>query len=119
MIRECEICSFPLTRKQIKTCSRECQAELFRRAYRGRGKSPYIQIRNENGEREYLHRYIFRTKVRPLRNGEIVHHKNENKRDNSVNNLEAISGRAAHLHEHNYWRKPLQSSEEDFKTFGW
>lgn len=91
-------CFNPLAAKQKKYCSRGCMAAC----YRGSGKS-HIRIR-VNGKREYLHRIVFEKHVRPLRDGEIVHHKDENKHNNAPENLEALSGQAAHLHKHDYWR---------------
>ena len=68
-----------------------------------------------NGRRVYLHRHIFETHVRPLEPNEIVHHKDENKRNNAPDNLEALSGRAAHLYQHNYhkYRDRHRQSEKD------
>ena len=67
-------------------------------------RSPYIRVRTGDGGREYLHRLIFEKTHRPLEAGEIVHHKNENKRDNSPENLEVKADAAEHLAEHNHWR---------------
>lgn len=75
-------------------------------------------IRLENGEREYLHRHIFHTEIRPLEDGEIVHHRNENKQDNSHGNLEACKDRAEHLREHDYWRRSNLASTYD-SELGW
>lgn len=74
-----------------------------------------------NGERVYLHRYVFETEIRPLQPGEIVHDKDENRFNNSAENLEALSGRAAHLHIHDYHRnrrqvnrvEPVKTTEEN------
>jgi hypothetical protein len=117
--RSCQICGSPLSRKQLKTCSRECQAELFRRMYRGSGRSPYTMIRVD-GRRVYLHRHIWEThNGRQLDDGEIVHHKDENKRNNDPANLEALSGRAAHLHCHNYHRRVSEGVCTIDEDLGW
>lgn len=76
-----------------------------------------------DGKRVYLHRYLVEKYVRPLEKGEIVHHKDENKFNNSLDNLEILSGHAAHLHRHDYYRKRragrAQESAEDWQKFGW
>lgn len=46
-----------------------------------------------------IHRLVFQTFVRPLRKGEDVHHLNENKLDNRVENLIAID-KSQHLSVH-------------------
>lgn len=37
---------------------------------------------------------------RPLRKGEIVHHKDGNRRNNSLDNLEVFSSQAEHIKQH-------------------
>lgn len=118
-MKSCKICGASLTKKQRKVCSRKCQGRHLSKLYRGKGKSPYIQIRVD-GERVYLHRHVWeKANGRKLAEGEIVHHVNENKRDNRPENLEVLAGRAAHLHIHNYHRTARTGRAEDLKTFGW
>lgn len=118
-MKNCVICGATLKKTQRKVCSRNCLRKHLSRIFRGKGKSPYIQIR-VNGERIYLHRHIWeKANGRKLRDGEIVHHVNENKRDNRAENLEVLSGRAAHLHVHNYHKKNQPKCETDFTEFGW
>lgn len=115
----CLICGASLVRRQKKVCSRKCQGKYLSKLYRGKGrKSPYIQIR-VNGKRIYLHRHVWeKANGRKLESGEIVHHKNEDKRDNSPENLEVLSGRAAHLHVHDYHKKNQAECKENFSEFG-
>ena len=119
MKAKCKICGTTLTKSQRKTCSRKCQGKHLGNLFRGKGKSPYIQIR-VNGERIYLHRHVWeKANGRKLVDGEIVHHKNEDKRDNRAENLEVLSGRAAHLHVHNYHKTAKAGSGDYDSEFGW
>ena len=117
-MKNCVICGASLTKTQRKVCSRNCLRKHLGNLFRGKGKSPYIQIRVE-GERVYLHRHVWeKANGRKLRDGELVHHVNEDKRDNRAENLEVLSGRAAHLHVHNYHKTAKAGSCEDFSEFG-
>lgn len=77
-----------------------------------------------DGKRIYLHRHLVETFVRPLKDGEIVHHKDENRFNNSLDNLEILEDRAKHLHLHDYFRnrrnKDKSEAEEmaGFAEFG-
>ena len=72
----CKFCGGKLKKNQTKFCSKTC----FGLSIRGTGKS-YTRIR-VNGSRVYLHRYIFEQLVRPLEKWEVVHHKDENPKNN-------------------------------------
>jgi hypothetical protein len=57
-----------------------------------------------------LHRYVAEKKLgRPLKNGEVVHHKSRDKQDNSFNNLQVFSSQQAHWEVH----------KKDAKNHGW
>lgn len=104
-VMNCKICGALLKKRQKKVCSRKCLGKHLSKLYRGKGKSLYIQIRVEGG-RIYFHRHVWeKAHGRKLEFGEIVHHLNEDKRDNRAENLEVLAGKAAHLHIHNYHRK--------------
>lgn len=132
----CEVCGveFFVILKRRKQANRFCSRACYYIAQKGNKKDKktphnrhiYLTITDEQGNRQriYEHRYIFERDVRPLKDGEIVHHKNGNKQDNDASNLEALDGQAAHLHKHNYWKdKRLTAEQEeqmidDFKEFG-
>lgn len=110
-MRLCAYCTKELKPRQKRYCSPLCSSL----GLRGSGSS-HIRVMH-NGRREYLHRIVFEQHFRALEPGEIVHHKDENRHNNSPENLEALSGHAAHLHAHDYYRgrkrKKMSSSEID------
>lgn len=77
-------------------------------------------IRHEDGSRELLHRYIYRvTYDDVIFSDEIVHHINEDKRDNSPKNLGKVL-KEAHLpgYHKNWKKKKEEASDYDFSEFG-
>lgn len=86
---------------------------------RNRRKSPYRAAKtyvNNNGYRVFkdsgipVHRWVAENKLgRPLRNGEVVHHKDRNKQNNSAQNLAVLSSQKAHFAIH----------KKDAKNYGW
>lgn len=114
-MNKCKFCN-KIT-KNTKYCSRKCVG-LHKR---GTGKS-HIRILVK-GERIYLHRHVLIQHGYELKSTDIVHHKDENKFNNSIFNLEVLKGRDAHLHRHNYYRKQpsekeMQQAMDDFIEFG-
>ena len=77
---------------------------------RNRIKSPYRATKtyvNNNGYRVFkdsgiaVHRHVAEKKLgRPLRSGEVVHHKDRNKQNNTVNNLAVFPNQQAHFGVH-------------------
>jgi hypothetical protein len=53
----------------------------------------YVQIVNEHGKREYLHRFVYRMEYGDIPEDCVVHHIDEDKRNNSPENVEAKSRR--------------------------
>lgn len=62
-----------------------------------------------------MHRWVVEQLVRPLKEGEIVHHINENKYDWNVENLEIVESQAEHIRRHNLTRS--QRVEEDYEFY--
>jgi hypothetical protein len=57
-----------------------------------------------------VHRSVAELKLgRPLKSGEVVHHKDRNKQNNSFNNLQVFSNQAQHWGVH----------KQDAKNHGW
>lgn len=84
-------------------CSRTCESGLAVNEY---GLSPNTKYRRVqvNGKMKQAHRYIVERAIgRPLLKGEIVHHKNGNKLDNHLENLEITNAKdhaEHHLRKH-------------------
>jgi hypothetical protein len=92
------------------TCQRkECldtsnNAELSRRTASKRGDT----LRGTGNGKSYIkqsgrhqHRIVAESMIgRPLLPGEVVHHRNGNKRDNSPENLEVLASQGEHVRRH-------------------
>lgn len=102
--------------KNKKYCSVKCTG--FDR--RGKGVN-HIRITvgtDKDGKRirKYLHRHIVETQIRPLKAGEVVHHIDENKFNNSLDNLQILENQTEHKLLHHRLdkekrRKALESSK--------
>jgi HNH endonuclease len=89
-------------------CSRQCCGFNKRGKVKGdlsKTSNRHIAISTGKGKKEYLHRYLVEQLIRPLKKGEIVHHKDENKFNNEIENLEIVESREVHLFLHDYYRK--------------
>lgn len=131
MTKNCEKCGIPfiINPKGINNANRFCSRTCYYNAQKGTTLDKKTKHKKHiklkiNGKNIYEHRYIFEQNVRPLLPGEIIHHKNEDKQENTLENLEVLSGQAKHLHEHNYFRDKKISKEKesqminDFKEYG-
>lgn len=77
----------------------------FRPVQEYRGKK--FSLRNNgyyaltSSSRVYLHRYVWETEVGPIPPGFDIHHKDENRANNEITNLECIS-KSAHTKKHGF-----------------
>lgn len=59
---------------------------------KGKNTDGYIKIATEDGRRIREHRYVMEQYLgRKLQPKEIIHHKNHNKKDNRIENLEILT----------------------------
>lgn len=118
--RFCLNCGKQLKQRQDTFCSRSCSGSIaitktVAVKNKGKGKS-HIRVKLPCGKREYLHHLVYELGTgEPLKDGEIVHHIDGNKHNNDFSNLEKLSGRAAHLHVHNYHKKTKPETTEEFE----
>jgi len=57
---------------------------------------------HRNLRKEYLHRVVYVEKKGPIPKGYIIHHKNSNRADNRITNLQAMT-RSEHMALHKVW----------------
>lgn len=101
-----------------KYCDSVCRGLHYRGKSRDDRTRPskkvYIQIRLDDGRREYWHRYVYRQEHGPIPEGFIVHHKNEIKRDNGPGNLATLPRNEHTPNEHFHWRTRDWQSPDEF-----
>jgi endogenous inhibitor of DNA gyrase (YacG/DUF329 family) len=109
--RTCQTCGVIFTRTRAELwgkgsgtyCSQPCQ-HMGRRTTRIKG-FPYTKVLMPSGALMSEHRWVAEQwRGYPLRPGEVVHHENEDKRDNTPENLRVMT-RSEHMRLHNAWRK--------------
>lgn len=70
-----------------------------------RKPNPYTIIRNENGFKELEHRIVWRKYKGEIPKGMVIHHINQNKKDNRIENLQLVT-----FQEHRNIHKVLRKS---------
>ena len=117
---KCKACSKPLKdipcyRKRKKTCSRKCHGVWI--SMNAKKKSfidnGYIRVliplKDQIGNNKYAmkHRLVMERHLgRKLRDDEIVHHKNHNRSDNRISNLQVMTyseHTSHHMSKHGRW----------------
>ena len=103
---KCKICSSPLRdipcfRKRKKTCSRKCHALWLAKTTKDKGyfmENGYKRVLIPYGERTDSNKYIMEHRLimekhigRKLKDDEVVHHKNRNRGDNRISNLQVMT----------------------------
>lgn len=121
IITTCYRCGKPITKSPSKQsdrdfCSRACNMKTMneemnptRMTYETRMKLRRARLNTGEGKSypklfgRHLHRIVAEAKLgRPLKPGEVVHHRDENKRNASPENLEVLESQKEHaaLHAH-------------------
>ena len=93
-IIECKVCKKKFKIKKggkVKFCSSKCYWKFLKSKYNGNNGNKYPWTRSF-GRRTYVHRAVVEKNIgRKLVKGEIVHHKNFNRDDNRLENLQVMS----------------------------
>jgi HNH endonuclease len=106
--RYCQYCGQPWVTRETKSrfCSKRCGGRgtfVARRPRPSRQRGSYI-YRGHNGQSELVHRLVWIAANGPIPRGYVIHHRNENSRDNRLENLELLT-RAEHNSLHKTGRK--------------
>lgn len=105
---------YPRWRKNVKCCSRKCRAKYMigHKPFNWNGgirkHKGYVYLLKKDhpsGDRDgYVleHRYVMEQFLgRFLDSKEVIHHKNENRSDNRIENLHLVSSQGEHMKIHN------------------
>ena len=79
-----------------KFCSKKCQYNYDYKGCYWLGKNGYMYYQKGRKYKVLVHRQVINAKK-----GQIVHHKDGNKLNNNINNLEILSSQSEHIKKHN------------------
>lgn len=110
--RNCRNCGKFTPKSKRGAVKLHCNYTCYGLAQRGKSrddrtspsKKAYIQIRHEDGSREYWHRYVYRQEFGEIPEGMVVHHKSENKRVNDADNLGLMPVNEHTPNAHYHWK---------------
>lgn len=100
VVLKCSECPNVIAEGRV-VCSPQCAGMRRGRKYRGTGHR-HIRTR-VNGAQVYLHRFIYEQEHGPIPEKAVVHHRDGDRFNNSLDNLELLT-QAEHLAAHDYWR---------------
>lgn len=104
--RACSGCgkTFRHRRPRVRYCSVACHHKANPRkptaGHRGITAQGYVRLTLPDGSRVLEHRWVWEQANGPIPDGALVHHRNEVKTDNRLENLMLVASVAAHNAEH-------------------
>lgn len=106
-LHECPGCGveFESPRKDSIYCSRSCRSRAnakppsvgYRAVHQPTG---YVRVVMEDGSRELEHRIVWSMNYGPIPPGGMIHHRNHDKTDNRVENLQLVMNNKEHTAAH-------------------
>jgi len=92
--------AFTSARSTAKFCSHDCHSAARRTGTVHKG---YRRVRDADGKQVHEHRFVLEQHLqRKLTPFEVVHHKDGNKLNNALSNLEVFSSQSDHVQEHRH-----------------
>lgn len=116
----CEYChdEYVGWNKAQRFCSKQCQGLGFRGPNNPHFKGGHVlkqsgyRIIYRDGKRGFEHRFIMEEAIgRELMNGEVIHHRDGNKLNNVLSNLELHNCNAVHMGRHSKWYRDTHQKQ--------